>query len=129
MLFIILIVLGFIVIWKRSQRPRTVSEEKVEAVRQMFPNFRAEDIRSDLLITNSVQMTIENIIQGKLIPSVPVESTPSTSRRIPQQDAAKMSGKHLEEVTNLELLLRKQSMLEECRLGYLAKMASKPKTE
>ena len=127
MILIVAVFLAIVFLWRRLNRQRVVGEDKIEAVRQMFPNHRIEDIRRDLLRTNSVPVTIENIIQGRLVirsdnPS-PVQGRSTAALTKLQKSKPRV------EITNPELLERREIMLEECRQRYMAKRGIKPKVD
>lgn len=52
---------------------RQVTNEMVDRVLSVFPQMSREDVIRDLSITGSVDLTIDNIINGRLrVPEIPV---------------------------------------------------------
>ena len=125
MILIAIILLIVVVLFRRINKSKIIGEDKIEAVRHMFPHYNAEDIRRDLMVTNSVQLTIENIIEGRLVQTVVAQPAQIVNSTIKQRKVEV-------EITNPELLRRKDIMLDDCRRSFLMKhgsVASKPKLE
>ncbi|GJE94005.1 CUE domain-containing protein [Phanerochaete sordida] len=72
-------------------RPKTVTQEQVDAIRAMFPDIPADNIRYDLLRTGSVQLTSNKILERGFLPAPPPPYYRVYPRAIPndpQQQAA-----------------------------------------
>ncbi|EKM53070.1 uncharacterized protein PHACADRAFT_259227 [Phanerochaete carnosa HHB-10118-sp] len=52
-------------------KPKTVTQEQVDAIRAMFPDIPADNIRYDLLRTGSVQTTSNKILERGILSAPP----------------------------------------------------------
>jgi len=71
-------------------KPKSITPEQVDTIRNMFPDIPSDNIRYDLLRTGSVQLTSNKILErGYLPPPPPAYYTlyPRTEPQVPQPGA------------------------------------------
>ncbi len=80
---------------------------------QMFPNIPFETIVEDLQTTRSVEMTVDNILEGRLVPP------PVSIQNITQQDSFRQvcgisMTEYLHGYFNLQSLQRSEGTISHC---------------
>ncbi|KAI8891866.1 hypothetical protein BC833DRAFT_613125, partial [Globomyces pollinis-pini] len=113
-----------------NTQPNQIDQRQVQAIHDMFPNVSLNHIQQDLNRTGSVQITTENILNGRLPITTSSRNLPTTPKptfenpkyisESPLKEPKKEWVSDAQERQN-QLLQRKQFMMQQARQKYKQK--------